>query len=142
MAFRREDRGAVPPPEPVKHDRWWCRVTFLISAPNSDGALSDAEKLLDEGLAHAAGRLNARVRDIQVDAVCIPYVKKDTPTMSEEMKTWLDSLSVGTVVATITNLLPAIAALFTIVWTTIRIYETRTVQKLLDRKQKERRGDE
>jgi hypothetical protein len=28
-------------------------------------------------------------------------------------------------------MLPAIAAIFTIVWTTIRIYETKTVQGLL-----------
>lgn len=114
----------------------------MIAAPNSDGAMHGAETLLDEGLAHAARRLNARVRDIQVDAVCIPYVKKDTLIVSDEMKTWLDSLSVGTAVATVTNLLPAIAALFTIIWTTIRIFETRTVQRFLGRKPKERRGDE
>jgi len=29
------------------------------------------------------------------------------------------------------QVLPAIAALFTIVWTLIRIYETKTIQKLL-----------
>lgn len=39
-----------------------------------------------------------------------------------------DALSVTTVVATIAGLLPAIAALLTIVWTAIRIYETKTVQ--------------
>ncbi len=44
-----------------------------------------------------------------------------------------DVFSIGTVVAAIAGWLPAVAALFTIVWTAIRIYETRTVQKLLGR---------
>ena len=42
-----------------------------------------------------------------------------------------DAVSVGTVVGTLAGVLPSIAALFTIVWTSIRIYETDTVQKLL-----------
>lgn len=42
-----------------------------------------------------------------------------------------DVVSVGTVVGTLSGLLPAIAAIFTIVWTGIRIYETDTVQKIL-----------
>lgn len=41
-----------------------------------------------------------------------------------------DVLSVGTVVGAIVGWLPAIAALFTIIWTAIRIYETRTCQNL------------
>ena len=45
-----------------------------------------------------------------------------------------DALSVVTVVATLVEMLPSIAALFTIVWTGIRIYETDTVQRLLGRK--------
>lgn len=45
-----------------------------------------------------------------------------------------DVLSLGVVVGTILSYLPAIAALFTIVWTAIRIYETETVQRLLRRK--------
>jgi len=32
------------------------------------------------------------------------------------------------------DMLPSIAALFTIIWTSIRIYETDTVQKLLGKK--------
>lgn len=44
-----------------------------------------------------------------------------------------DVLSVGVAVGTIFKWLPAVAALFTIVWTGIRIYETRTVQSLLKR---------
>ena len=43
----------------------------------------------------------------------------------------LDALSVVTVVGTLVEMLPSIAALFTIVWTAIRIYETDTVQRWL-----------
>jgi hypothetical protein len=35
------------------------------------------------------------------------------------------------VVGTLVEFLPAIAAIFTIVWTAIRIFESKTVQKLL-----------
>ncbi len=52
-------------------------------------------------------------------------------TMDDTTKHVLDALSVVTVVGTIVQMLPSIAALFTIVWTGIRIYETDTVQKLL-----------
>jgi hypothetical protein len=48
-------------------------------------------------------------------------------------KSLLDAISVVTVVGTIMDMLPAVAALFTIIWTGIRIYETDTVQKLLGR---------
>jgi hypothetical protein len=44
-----------------------------------------------------------------------------------------DLLSFGVVVGTLAQLLPAVAAVFTIVWTAIRIYETSTVQRLLGR---------
>jgi hypothetical protein len=44
-----------------------------------------------------------------------------------------DVLSVTTVVGTLAGILPSIAALFTIVWTGIRIYETATVQRFLGR---------
>lgn len=46
----------------------------------------------------------------------------------------LDVLSVITVVGTMANFLPSIAAVLTIVWTGIRIYETDTVQSWLERK--------
>ena len=49
----------------------------------------------------------------------------------ETTKHVVDALSIMTVVGTLVQLLPAVAALFTIVWTGIRIYETDTVQKLL-----------
>jgi hypothetical protein len=53
---------------------------------------------------------------------------------SEAAKNVVDVLSVGTVVATLAGILPSIAAIFTIVWTAIRIFETETVQKLLGKK--------
>ena len=51
----------------------------------------------------------------------------------EMLKTTLDGLSISVVVATIMNWLPAIAALFTIIWTIIRIYETQSVQKWINK---------
>jgi len=50
---------------------------------------------------------------------------------TESTKTLVDGLSVVTVVGTMGELLPPMAALFTLVWTAIRIYETKTVQRLL-----------
>jgi hypothetical protein len=49
----------------------------------------------------------------------------------EATKTAVDALSVMTVLGTLMEVLPAVAALFTIVWTGIRIYETETVQKFI-----------
>ena len=51
--------------------------------------------------------------------------------LQESTKHVLDTASIATAVGTVMQILPAIAALFTIIWTTIRIYETKTVQKLL-----------
>ena len=51
--------------------------------------------------------------------------------MSETGKHIGDAVSIVTVVGTLAQVLPSIAAIFTIVWTSIRIYETQTVQKLL-----------
>jgi len=53
---------------------------------------------------------------------------------TESTKTLVDGLSVVTVVGTIGEMLPPMAALFTLVWTAIRIYETKTVQKMLGKK--------
>jgi len=50
---------------------------------------------------------------------------------TESTKTLIDGLSVVTVVGTLGEMLPPMAALFTLVWTAIRIYETKTVQRLL-----------
>lgn len=48
-------------------------------------------------------------------------------------KTIGDGISVGIVVSTIAGWLPAVAALLTIVWTGIRIWETETVQRWFGR---------
>lgn len=48
----------------------------------------------------------------------------------EVTKHAIDALSFITVLGTLMETLPAIAALFTIIWTGIRIYETKTVQKM------------
>lgn len=48
--------------------------------------------------------------------------------MNDTDKHILDWLSVGTVISTIAGWLPAVAALFTIIWTGIRIWETDTVK--------------
>ena len=49
---------------------------------------------------------------------------------SESTKSIVDALSFGTVVGTVAGVLPNIAAIFTIVWTVIRIYETDTFHKI------------
>jgi len=49
----------------------------------------------------------------------------------ETVKHIADAASFVTVIGTLAGILPAVAALFTIVWTGIRIYETETVQKLI-----------
>jgi hypothetical protein len=54
--------------------------------------------------------------------------------VSEGTKHVLDGVSVITVIGTLADVLPAVAALFTIVWTAIRIWETDTMQKLLGKK--------
>jgi hypothetical protein len=51
--------------------------------------------------------------------------------LTDATKHVIDTASIATAVGTLMQVLPAIAALFTIVWTIIRIYETKTVQKLL-----------
>lgn len=54
-------------------------------------------------------------------------------SLSDTAKHWGDGLSVLTVIGALADMLPSIAALLTIVWTGIRIYETATVQRLLGR---------
>ena len=49
-------------------------------------------------------------------------------SIDEHTKHLIDGVSVATVMGTLMSWLPAIAALFTIIWTVIRIYETKTVQ--------------
>jgi len=57
--------------------------------------------------------------------------------MDEASKHVMDAFSVVTVLGTLTDMLPSIAALFTIIWTGIRIFETKTVQKLIGKKDAE-----
>lgn len=52
---------------------------------------------------------------------------------SEATKYVGDVAAVTVTLGTIMQFLPALAALFTIIWTGIRIYETVTVQKWLSR---------
>jgi len=49
---------------------------------------------------------------------------------TEATKHALDAVSVVTVVGTLADILPAVAALFTIVWTGIRIVETQTFRTI------------
>ena len=62
-------------------------------------------------------------------------MKHDTIDYADTAKSFVDALSVATVVATLIEVLPSIAALFTICWTGIRIWETDTVRKLTGRGQ-------
>jgi len=57
---------------------------------------------------------------------------KDTLThLDPAQKQIIDVTSIGVVVGSLADILPAIAAVLTIVWTIIRIYETKTIQKWL-----------
>lgn len=49
-------------------------------------------------------------------------------------KAVVDGLSIATVIATLIEMLPSIAAIFSIVWSVIRIWETDTVQRWVGRK--------
>jgi|TARA_R110000868_G_scaffold31232_2_gene114578 hypothetical protein len=52
----------------------------------------------------------------------------------ETLKHMLDGVSLITVIGTLVEFLPAVSALLSIVWVAIRIYETETMKKLLNRK--------
>jgi len=60
-----------------------------------------------------------------------------TEHANEGLKVAGDVVSLMTVLGTLAQILPAIAALLTIVWTCFRIYETKTVQGWLGKKPKE-----
>jgi hypothetical protein len=60
-------------------------------------------------------------------------MQTDTP---EHAKTVVDALSIATVIGTLAQILPAMAALFSIVWSVIRIWETQTVQNLVQKVRK------
>jgi hypothetical protein len=57
-------------------------------------------------------------------------MQTDTP---EHAKAVVDAISIATVVGTLAQILPAMAALFSIVWSLIRIWETKTVQSFVNR---------
>ena len=59
--------------------------------------------------------------------------------IEEPTKQVVDVISLGTVIGTVSTILPPLSALFTIVWIGIRIWETDTVQEVVGRK---RRRDE
>ena len=56
--------------------------------------------------------------------------------MTEEGKQVIDVVAASTGVMSMVAWLPPLASIFTIIWLGIRIYETDTVKKLIDRKQK------
>jgi hypothetical protein len=56
--------------------------------------------------------------------------------MNEQGKQLLDITAVSTMLAAMAAWLPPFAALFTIIWTGIRIYESATFQKFLTRLQR------
>jgi hypothetical protein len=53
--------------------------------------------------------------------------------VSEPTKHVVDALSILTVLGTLMDYLPAVAALLSIIWSLIRIYESKTVQRWLGR---------
>ena len=55
------------------------------------------------------------------------------PIKDPETVSLLDISAVLTTVGTIASILPPLAAIFTIIWTAIRIYETKSVQKWLNK---------
>jgi hypothetical protein len=54
--------------------------------------------------------------------------------VSEPAKHVVDALSILTVLGTLVDILPAVAALLSIVWSLLRIYESKTVQGWLGKK--------
>jgi|TARA_R110002124_G_scaffold58593_1_gene163091 hypothetical protein len=54
--------------------------------------------------------------------------------MEAEAKTVIDALAVTTTVSTLMGWMPAVAAALSIVWTVVRIFETDTIQNLINRK--------
>ena len=55
------------------------------------------------------------------------------PIKDQELVHVLDVTSIGVLLGSLANILPHVAAIFTIVWTCIRIYENKTVQKWLNK---------
>ncbi len=53
---------------------------------------------------------------------------------TESVKTAVDAVAVTTTASALFGWLPPIVALLTLVWTAIRIYETETVQKFVQKR--------
>lgn len=65
-----------------------------------------------------------------------------TSHLSADEKHILDVIGAGTAVwAFLSDTLPVVLLLLTVIWTIIRIYETDTVQKLLGRKKNDESSD-
>jgi hypothetical protein len=56
---------------------------------------------------------------------------KHVSEINEHTKHVIDWTSIGIVLGSLIQILPSIAAALSIVWTLIRIYETKTVQRWL-----------
>jgi len=59
----------------------------------------------------------------------------------ETLKHMIDGASLLTVIGTLVEFLPAVSAILSIVWVAIRIWETETVQKLVNRKKADDASD-
>lgn len=59
--------------------------------------------------------------------------------VTDHVKNLFDGVSVAAMLATLASWLPPLAALVSLIWGCIRIYETRTVQNWLQRKQRRKR---
>ncbi len=54
-------------------------------------------------------------------------------TLGEAQARFVDYLSFGLIMGSVADVLPAVATLLTIIWMSIRIFETPTVQRALER---------
>jgi uncharacterized membrane protein len=59
----------------------------------------------------------------------IKHIMDFFDNISEHTKHVIDWTSIGIVLGSLMQILPSLAAALSIVWTLIRIYETKTVQK-------------
>ena len=55
------------------------------------------------------------------------------PHLDDGMKQIADVVSVTTVFGTLMGILPSIAAIFSIAWSVVRLYETKTVQDMVQK---------
>ena len=56
--------------------------------------------------------------------------------MSGDVKAVADAVAVATTVGTVMDILPAVGSVFTIIWLGIRIWESPTMQGLVDKVRK------